>query len=815
MIERPLKEGVMYYVLRRLLRREAGMTSSQTNRPRVGELLRQLLRSLLAANPQWELDSLAVEEIAKRTGYSTSRVYDWRDGSGRLRPDTLKIILSTGKEAGLDRFWGYNLTQAAEYGGNAEGIIHDIWGPQQLREVPTNLPIAPLYTAFVGRKNEIKRLMELLSIEHPAHLITVDGIAGVGKTTLVIEVARRCLQASTGELREATIPTFDAIIFTSAKQQLLTSGGIIALHQARRTRRDICKEIARALGRPEIMLASPDEQLELARDAVGRQRTLLIVDNLETMEDQFAILDFVFNLPRQVKTIVTTRDRSVAFVPIRLENLPEAEGLELIAHEAHERSAVLDDTQAYELYERTGGIPAAVLYAIGQIADGADVKAVLERVSRATGDVARYCFASSIEPLRGSSAHFVLMAMAMFPKRPLRNAVLHVAGLLSDPIIADDALLQLQRLSLVGHREGRYYMLPLTREYALAELAAHQEFAQGAYERRLEWYLEYARKYGGQDWEEWHIKFDHIEEEWENFLEVFGWCAAEDRYDAMVAFWQRFGDRDHDEREGGVLGFSNIYGYWNDRLWWLDWLIEAAERRGDWFTVIGGLRDRGFTLILMAQPDTLAEAQQQLERAWSLRSDTRPHVRGQVAQNIGVLYLRRKLYDEALAWLDTADQEHKQAELDEPLNSRHWLPVPYYRAEVHFWRGEYDEAKALYQQVWALAQTIKYERAVNYVQNWLADIALMQEDFDEAAHLLRTGMPVAERNKDMRRTAFYRRSFARLAKARREFKEMRESANKARDGFERLGMLPEAREMQDLESLPSVASDTTGSEEDG
>ena len=61
--------------------------------------------------------------------------------------------------------------------------------------VVQNLP-AREYTTFIGRASEIARLRELLDYEHSAHLISVDGIGGVGKTTLVVEVAYRCLNSS-------------------------------------------------------------------------------------------------------------------------------------------------------------------------------------------------------------------------------------------------------------------------------------------------------------------------------------------------------------------------------------------------------------------------------------------------------------------------------------------------------------------------------------------------------------------------------------------------------------------------------------------
>ncbi|WP_257236463.1 hypothetical protein [Nostoc sp. 'Peltigera malacea cyanobiont' DB3992] len=82
--------------------------------------------------------------------------------------------------------------------------------------IPHNLP-SPTYTEFIGREADMKKLLERLSPEHGAHMITVHGIGGVGKTALVLAAAYLCLEASNESSSDA--PKFDAIIFTSAKQQ--------------------------------------------------------------------------------------------------------------------------------------------------------------------------------------------------------------------------------------------------------------------------------------------------------------------------------------------------------------------------------------------------------------------------------------------------------------------------------------------------------------------------------------------------------------------------------------------------------------------
>lgn len=96
-----------------------------------------------------------------------------------------------------------------------------------IKSLRHNLP-APSCTNFIGREEEIARLLELLSTRHAAHLVSVDGIGGVGKTTLVLEAAYRCLHASHNNEAFLGIPTFDVIIFTSAKRYYLTPFGFFA-----------------------------------------------------------------------------------------------------------------------------------------------------------------------------------------------------------------------------------------------------------------------------------------------------------------------------------------------------------------------------------------------------------------------------------------------------------------------------------------------------------------------------------------------------------------------------------------------------------
>ncbi len=327
--------------------------NTMADHPRLGEQITRLVRTL-AAVKGWSMTA-SMAFVAEQTGYGPDRVHHWRQGKGRPSPETAEILAQIGKnEANLPREWGESLLNAIRH-PDTTAIVNHLWGPKELHIIPSNLP-TPEHTALIGRQKESADLLALLSSQYAAHLISVDGIGGVGKTALVLDVAYRCLRASTGEDTNTTVPVFEAIIFVSAKQQYLTPVGLLPYSEAQRTLRDIFREIAQTLNRFEITQAAPQEQPSKVRDALSRQRTLLIVDNLETMEESQEIVAFLYRLPPQVKVIITTRERAL-FSPIRLEELAEEEALNLIGKEAQEKRVTLSEEQAFTLYQRIGGIP--------------------------------------------------------------------------------------------------------------------------------------------------------------------------------------------------------------------------------------------------------------------------------------------------------------------------------------------------------------------------------------------------------------------------------------------------------------------------
>ncbi len=324
-----------------------------------------------------------------------------------------------------------------------------------------NLP-QPDYGRFVGREAEMSQVVRILRpYPHSQHaLVTIDGIGGIGKSALALEVAHRYLRNFE---RIPPEERFEAIIWASAKQTVLTAEGIATRPQALRTLDDIYTAIAVALQHEEITEARPEEQVEIVRRALTRQRTLLLVDNLETVDDE-AVLAFLRELPAPTKAIVTTRHRLDVAYPVRLVGMIWTDAQKLITHECEKKRVRLTTDEARRLYDRTGGVPLALAWSVAQMGLGYQVEAVLARLSQPTSDIVRFCFEGAVERIRGKPVHRLLLALSVFAKDGSREALGFVAN--TPELDRDEGLVELEKLSLVNKQGNRFWLLPLTKTFA-------------------------------------------------------------------------------------------------------------------------------------------------------------------------------------------------------------------------------------------------------------------------------------------------------------------------------------------------------------
>ncbi len=307
--------------------------------------------------------------------------------------------------------------------------------------------------------------------------IVIDGIGGIGKSALALEIAHRYLNEYDFLLEEEK---FKAIIWISAKESILTADGIKNRFQSTKTLNDIFQQISVVLGEKEITRQYDlNEQGLLINHALGQRRTLLIIDNLETIDDD-RVNSFIRELPSPTKCIVTTRHRIDVADPIRLSAMPRQDALSLINQECSKKDIQLENAQIELLYKRTAGVPLAVVWSIAQISyRGFGVHKVLKRLGDAKGDIARFCFENAIERIRDNPAYKILISLALSSNPMSRSEIGSIADL--SELDRDEGLVALEHLSLINKINYRYLssastthikfgLLPLVREYILSRI---------------------------------------------------------------------------------------------------------------------------------------------------------------------------------------------------------------------------------------------------------------------------------------------------------------------------------------------------------
>lgn len=656
------------------------------------------------------------------------------------------------------------------------------------------------YTTLVGRERELNRLLDLLSWNNPTARISVEGLGGMGKTALILDAVYSCLQSSPkNPIRQDvkdTLPHFEAIVFTSAKTQYFTDCGILPRWCREKNLTDILQTIAHIIDCGEIFTGNFEESYQQIWQHLSSKRTLLIIDNFESVEEDQKILSFLYELPSTVKAAIVSREKT-PFTAIRLTALTQTETLILIQQQANQSGVSLTLGRSLELYQITGGIPAAIIYAIRLLGAGYSIQSISSQLRSYRGDYCRFYFEGSMQHLKGQPAYQLLMALAIFAKPPTKQAVCAVACL-SGRAAATNGLAQLQQLSLILDQQGRYIIQPLTREYALCEMVKNPRLATSLRNRWVDWYLSFTRDHGGKDWREWQ-DYQDLAAEWDNITEVIRWCIKNKRYDDICDIWRNVKCYTYSQ------GYRrrNRLKYWDAALGWLEWLTNTARKRQDWSTVVEMMGERAWKLTLMGQSSHLVAAKELFTQAWELREHQTIDWQVDLANHIAVWYIEQQQFEKAEQWLRQAEVllDLDSNEIESSIATRLSINVSYYQGEIYYKKGYYQLSQKLFQQIVNRAEAIGWQRAIFLAKDFLADIAIQEGNLHEAQLLLAQGLQVAKNNQDECTQAYMKRSLANLERKRGNSKVAYGWAKQAIKAFDKLGMLAELQETQALIQL--------------
>lgn len=231
--------------------------------------------------------------------------------------------------------------------------------------IPHNLPsLQP----FFGREAELRKIADALDPESRTWGALIDGAGGMGKTSLAVRAAY-----------DAPPDAFEKIAFVSLKSRELDDDGVRDLSGFLISGlAELLNELAKELGHADIAKAVENERPRLLLDSLRGTKTLLVLDNLESLlkRERDIVFTFVKKLPPGCKAILTSRGRiGSGAEELILEKLSEEAALATLAKLAESNPALAKTSQAERLtlYRETGGKPLLLRWTAGQIGRGSCV----------------------------------------------------------------------------------------------------------------------------------------------------------------------------------------------------------------------------------------------------------------------------------------------------------------------------------------------------------------------------------------------------------------------------------------------------------
>ncbi|MFC3737624.1 ATP-binding protein [Paractinoplanes deccanensis] len=391
-----------------------------------------------------ELSGLSLRALARRAELSSSSLSRYL--TGQLVPPW-EAVVALCRAVGRDPRPLRAVWAAASAAGAAP--------PPRRNDLPADL------FDFTGRESERARVEELVST---AGAVAVDGMAGVGKTSLAVHVAHRlAAKFPDGGLY------LDLQGFTPGHEPL-----------------DPVTALGRLLGALDITHLPPDPAA-LWRSELSRRRVLVVLDNAAGAEQVRPLLPGA----GRSAVLITSRNRLVSLdgvPPVSLAPLADDEAAALFGRAA---GLAGDDREAVDqVLRQCGGLPLALRMAGARLRHrpGWTVAVLAERL-RDTANRFDAAFGMSLRQLdEGQRRAFRLLGV--LPGTDFDDAA--ASALIGEP--AASFLEELVDAHLVQEvAPGRYRMHDLIRQYA-ADLAAGEEPAgDDAVRRVVDHYLARAR----------------------------------------------------------------------------------------------------------------------------------------------------------------------------------------------------------------------------------------------------------------------------------------------------------------------------------
>jgi hypothetical protein len=349
----------------------------------------------------------SIKVIQDELGYALGKekggvsIEYWRKGH---IPSDLSDVEKLGQEivrrANLGREWFHPFLRYAGY-PNPAALANRLFSTESSSSRPQAINWLPRKTHRepIGRETLMKEIMRAL--HHPAGrwTVAIDGLGGIGKTTLALEIAKRCLQTH----------LFEAVVWKRAADQDNRQNEPLTFDT-------VLDTIGFQLGHTEISKLKGAEKERRVRALLHKRRVLVVLDNLETAgESQAELTRRLQSLLGPSKALLTSRHRFKGEIyAIHLTGLDEDEAVRFLCQEAKEQGIkCVEAAKSDELKliaGATGGSPPAMKLIVGQLGH-LPLEIVLYRLSAVPAingsRMNMFAFTSLSTSLRGSSCQIM------------------------------------------------------------------------------------------------------------------------------------------------------------------------------------------------------------------------------------------------------------------------------------------------------------------------------------------------------------------------------------------------------------------------
>ncbi|MCX2476074.1 NB-ARC domain-containing protein [Pedobacter sp. MC2016-05] len=546
---------------------------------------------------------------------------------------------------------------------------------QKPEKIKHNLP-QPDYGNFIGRIKEIDQIKNVLK-PYPQsryHLLTIDGIGGVGKSSLALEIGIDFLH---NQLNLKEEERFSAIIWITAKSIFLNAQGIRKGKDQNSTLEDIISTILDVIDNQEVKQTGAEEQLKLCNRLLVTTRSLIIIDNFETIDDE-GVMQFLMEIPIPSKVLITTRHKIDTAYPLRLLGMDIEDATNLIRKECNAKNVELTRTQQLELLRVVGGIPLAIIWSISQLSLGYSYPVLLKKLSAGNSDVSKYCFSMIVEELdkKHCLALRILCVIAMFAQNCHRDAISKILDITDEE--RDDNLVYLEHLSLINKISDRFSMLILTQTYIRTLKREILEDAE-LITRWLSYFTENERSNSDGYWQ-WS-DYSWLLQEGENILGVVNWAESSGRADKALSVIK------------SVMRYLDIKGKWQEAKEVGARLYASAQNVNDLDSIAWmGIHGIGWLYVDLLMLD---EAEIIAKRSLLIYKEKNDHIGECFAlKHLGRIYRRSLEFEKSQQAYQTGINIARNFNLDDASLSL-LLELAKLERDLKNWKASYDHFQAV------------------------------------------------------------------------------------------------------------------------